>query len=70
MLISLKIAEIGTIVSSTMQTPTTTMRPKVFERSTHFWIIPGTPTHSKITSGGPPAFFGEGLRHVLFRRDR
>src|SRR5258708_11821423 len=57
MVTSLKIALMGIIASSTMQTPTTTMRPNVFESSTHFWIIPGTPTHSNITSGGPPAFF-------------
>jgi len=58
-------AEIGTILSSTMQTPDDDERPKRSRRDRrNSEIIPGAPTHSKMMSGGAPVA-GEGLADIL-----
>ena len=46
---------IGSIVSGSMQTPTTTMRASRGAFSMICWIRPGTPTHSKIAARLPGA---------------
>src|SRR5690349_7062261 len=54
---------IGSIVSGSMQTPTTMTRAAGGADVMIFWITPGTPTHSKIAagrSGGPGSHGGSG----------
>ena len=42
---------IGSERSVSMQTPTTTMRASRGAPSNSCWMMPGTPTHSKISAG-------------------
>src|SRR4051812_38010110 len=54
---------IGSIVSGSMQTPTTTIRAPAGAAVMILSITPGTPTHSKMTagrSGGPGSQGGSG----------